>query len=193
MSWEDSSLFLLPESRLPTLDNIAGISPDANLYPKIFQFLKAQRMILTNLRDTPIDGEAETTKSVFRGIINNILSCNYSTLFDTANLSIEQIENMLKSEQPKDVSIFGYRIIKALTALQRVKALLSVSVSQSEKQQFPPNNKNKAPEAEELDECCLCRICENYIPIDQIESHVVACAAASESQKIVETLDMKIK
>ena len=193
MSWEETSLFLSPEKSFPTFDDIYSANPDTNLYPKIFQFLKAQNTILKNLRDSINDKETNSMKNTFKDIINNILNSNYSTLFDSANLSIEQIENILKSDPPKEVSIFGYRIIKALTALQRVKALLSVSVSQSEKEQFQPNFKNKTPEPEELDQCCLCRICENYIPISQIESHVVACAAASESQKIVETLDMKIK
>lgn len=191
MNWERSSL---ARRRSPgntrKIPDLIPINPDLHLYPKTFAYLKAQLMILANLNQSikNTDKDRDSPLLRFKSLISSVLGALYANLFDMAKYALSEIEEILKRDLPQDVDFLGYRIMKALTALLRVKSLLSVTTA-TEKKIRPSQTHQKVENVE----YCMCRLCENYFPVDQIEQHMLVCAQAFQSKNYVVSLDEKIR
>lgn len=125
-------------------------------------------------------------------IIDNLLKSKLNTLFAVAGLSIEKIRSIIKNAGilPKSSRVFTLLLISSMS-IMRFSSLLLNKLSVDNSPLFDELNIVES-EQTESSELVLCRICEEYVPVELIEAHSLSCVKASQTEAVLESIDGKI-
>ena len=134
-------------------------------YQRIYTILKAQRTILIETFNEFKDEKSEPYVAIQDAIVK-LLSSTYGTLFAITQNSIKIVQNVITSSDDNKLIQYGERVLRPILLIKSIQALFQIIDDDfSEEEQ-----KN-----EDYDDHVLCRICENYIPIEDIEKHTEQC------------------
>ena len=201
----------------PESDTIDFFDVDNETYPRTYNFLKSQYDVLVGL-DAAIkaDKEISPAKDIkhydfLAFLIDSVLMSDFSTVFLQATNEIPAIQNIINTDNvSQNVLSIATSLLSVVINLSRVFSYVSCTLptsvqqpsAQDERRPSNPNEEKKAknpsnvqpdPNQNHDQMLVLCRICEEYVPIDMIEEHSKNCVIAYESEFTMITTDEKIK
>lgn len=211
MSLDPTCLASIPRSVSGTAVLNVETTFARSAYPRIYLTLKSQKTMITSISDslakieTPAPNDAEAV-SVFRSVIQSLLSSTYGTLFDIdEGPAVAAISDALSPA----VKRLGTRILMVCIAFKRLKALLSLTDFYEARESNDEERGGFLPSPVGSPDCgtvlvsnpnggvtvpttVLCRVCERLVPLDMIETHSQICAKAYESSQVVKNSDDQI-
>lgn len=177
---------------------------DKSSYPKAFNLLQQQYLELNQLKTT-ID---ELTKSsspqevaqlgYYEFLVESLLTSDFGGVFLTATNTITAIQSIVaKSPPAAAISQVANSILSIALKLSRIFSFVSctlpTTVSQNDEHIKTRETENVETKNDPDEMMVLCRICEEYVPIDLIEEHSKSCVIAYESEFNLITTDERIR
>lgn len=139
----------------------------ATHYAHFFQLLKAQRTIITSLVDEHSKSKDQSIQHMISAA-HEFLDCKYNELFPTTNKTISSLQYYSSQSSNDEIAGLASKMMKPLVVIKSMQAILELPDSDEEFQ-------NPSPTPENISYCVLCRVCENFIPLDQVETHLKQC------------------
>jgi len=182
----------LVEERAGLENIVRSYKMDVSSYQRTYIFLKAQRMVLENCKARIPEVRREVgldTRAIgfMEYIIDSLLGAPFGTVFELASGSIDSLRKFLGSDLPDPALKICQRVVSASAALSRVFSIIATTIPCDA--QRPPQ---PAPVPCDSDLLVLCRICEEYVLLSQIESHSSHCVRAYQSEARIISLDQRI-
>ena len=177
---------------------------DENTYSRTFLFLKAQRTIIQGISDqihtinnTKKDDHIAINSKI-EGLTQKLLESSFGEVFENAKDAIPIIRNIINREDDLNINEkkISQKLLSSSIALSRVFSIIASSLptcSKCENSKDAKDQKNEHNYVPDLnDVLVLCRICEEYVPLSQIEEHSKICVKAAESEVKIMSLDDRI-
>ena len=192
-------------------DSIEFYDVDSSTYPKTYNFLKMQKETLVQIQakiDANKDSLSQTDKQsidFLEFLTESLIMCDFGSIFLSASNSIPALPNILKKSPASQVIVsIASSLLTVSLRLSRIFSLVSctlpssASIPASQPLVDEDHSKNTNQDDNENDNSndqmlVLCRICEEYVPIDKIEQHSKSCVLAYESEFTMITIDERIK
>lgn len=175
---------------------------DANTYPRTYIFLKAQKTIFESIQheisQLTVDEKFKESLDFVTTMTNSLLNSEFGEVFDKAKEAIPSIRDFInnqKEETPEKIIKISQKLLSSSIALSRVFSIIAYSLPS--KDQAPDDQSDQTNEANQYspdlqDVLVLCRICEEYVPLSQIEQHSKLCAREHESRFRMISVDERI-
>jgi hypothetical protein len=171
-------------------------------YVGIYRFLKKQRLLLEQLLLSldviNLTPENTLVLSMCRDGIRQLMECNFGCIFENSALLRDRIysamrENTLSRE-------LGEFVSSVVQVVRRLHPGIMVQVDESSTDSvdfitrpLSPSVSGSPPKEDGLGSgLLLCRICEQYVRLSQIEQHSICCVLACEGEHAVISLDDRI-
>lgn len=176
---------------------------DENTYPRTFIFLRAQKTIFESIQkqisELTVDKEFKDDLEFVTSMTNSLLNSEFGEVFDKAKSAIPSIRDFInsqKKETPEKIIKIAQKLLSSSIALSRVFSIIAYSLpsmSQSQDDSQPSQTNESSQYVPDLqDVLVLCRICEEYVPLSQIEQHSKLCAREHESRFRIISVDERI-
>ena len=130
---------------------------------------------------------------------NSLLNSEFGEVFDKAKGAIPSIRDFIngqKDDTPEKIIKISQKLLSSSIALSRVFSIIAYSLpsmSQAQDDNQSEQPADTSPYSPDLqDVLVLCRICEEYIPLSQIEQHSKFCAREHESRIRIISVDERI-
>ena len=169
---------------------------DISTYPRTYVFIKAQRMVMENIKASigalrsknTLPDPAVPTLDFVEYLVDSLLSSQFGAVFEKAGGTIPTLRGFLNQNLPNPLLKICQQLLSASAALTRVFSVISSSIPLVGE----PKEQEPAPKQEPGELLVLCRICEEYVPLSLIESHSQSCVRAYESESKIISVDEKI-
>lgn len=178
---------------------------DPSSYPRTYNFLKTQKeslyqinaIITSNMKKAPTSDQQQLEFLQFLTV--SLINCDFGAVFLSATNAIPALQNIInsKSTSPSMISLAS-NVLGVTLSLSRIFSFVSCTlpttactVSTEIDKTSPMNVPPKHENGDQM--LVLCRICEEYVPIEMIEQHSKNCAIAYESEFTMITTDERIK
>ena len=191
-------------------DAIDFYDVDTSTYPKAYHFLKQQREQLETIYQQIKDEKENLVQSdkqtvdFLEFITESLLMCDFGAVFLSSSNSIPALQNIIKSSSGSQAVIsLASRLLAISLRLSRIFSIVSCTMPSSASVTATPTHNKSKPIKEDNKQIdndntndpmlVLCRICEEYVPIDMIEQHSKSCVIAYESEFTMINIDERIK
>lgn len=169
---------------------------DISTYPRTYVFIKAQRMVMENIKRSigllrsknTLPESAIPTMDFIEYLVDSLLSSPFGVVFEKAAGTIPTLRGFLNQSLPNELMKICQQLLSSSAALTRVFSVISSSLPLAEE----PKEEEPAPKQEPGELLVLCRICEEYVPLSLIESHSQSCVRAYESESHIISVDEKL-
>lgn len=182
------------------------IEVDPALYARIYDFLCDQRAALESaqreISGSELDDLAHT--------VDTMLSCDFGSIFAAAAKTVPALCERVKTESDSRAERLYTAVLHAAVAIGNVFKILGCNLApeqttiSGEKQSVRDREEAKAddPESDTKtekgrqssgDDMVLCRICEEYVPVELMKEHSKNCVIAYENEHKILSIDDKIK
>lgn len=191
------------------------IEIDPALYARTYNFLKEQRTALENVKQEIDSNEKAGIGGLdyLKSIVNAFLTCDFGSIFALAAKIVTSLCEKLKKENEDKFEKLYTTVLSAAIAIGNVFTILGCNLTPEQTTISNENNakkitgkkklddlpkvknvsKNKETEKQNNEEMVLCRICEEYVPVELMEEHSKNCVIAYENECKILTTDEKIK
>lgn len=208
---------MMNESRLVPSDSYEDQTPkseqnesldffdvDQDTYPRAFNVLQQQSVNLSDIKSnihSIKDGLSEKELQQLQYLeylIQSLENSDFGSVFLCATNTIPTLQNVVSSSPTNTplcqvASSLLSIVLKLSRIFSFVSCTLPTSVSQSVERSKAPQNNPEEENSQPDEMMVLCRICEEYVPIDLIEEHSKSCVIAYESEFNLITTDERIK
>ncbi|KAH0791383.1 AGC family protein kinase [Histomonas meleagridis] len=139
-----------------------------------------------------------------KSIVTLFLNCDFGSIFDNAVESIPAIQDLLKQEQTPELAKMCTSLLSVALTISHIFTFISYDTNIPEDKLAKVEEERgrsssyaggiyQTPNDDNGGRLVLCRICEEYVPVELMEMHSQHCVSAYESECLIVTTDEKLK
>lgn len=184
-------------------ESLDFLDVDKDTYPRTYNFLKAQNEKLISLSACIKNNGANANPQDSRYyeylafLTQSLINCDFGTVFLAATNNIPAVQSIVSDPNvPKEIKQIASSILTVSINLSRifsyVSCTLPTTVVRHNDDSYTPYQP-QASDKKDDQNLVLCRICEEYVPVDMFEQHSKSCVIAYESEFTMITTNEEIK
>lgn len=181
-------------------DSVDFLVVDEKIYEQTYKSLLNQNAILQKITETIKQNRQTASQQDIKHydyleyLNQSLLMCDIASLFILASSSLPALNGISSENASPSVLEVSNSLLSVAISLSRTFSVVSCSVpSTSIDKDISSASSPPITNGEAEPVLVLCRICEEYVPIELMEEHSKNCVIQYESEFTIITLDERIK
>lgn len=171
---------------------------DGDVYPRVFTILFKQKANLVWLTQQLGRANNKAPSRIITEMIElakSLIQCSYADLFTTTTNILRRCQELFTEKDiTNEEKNFANSILKFTYTISRIFSQNSSKIQNSKADsEYHVLEEEESEQEVDENECVLCRICEQLIPIKLLHAHNQSCLKAYESEFNMITTDEKIR